>query len=707
MADALKRVFQQAKEKKRPVFVAFVTSGYPDPEETVDILLGLEAGGADIIEFGIPFTDPLADGPVIQESNNEALKHKIDIDQSLSFISQARARGLKAPVLFMGYYNPMLIYGEEKLVENCKKIGVNGFIVVDLPPEESDHLRKLCTQHGLSYVPLIAPSTTETRIQHLSRISDSFIYIVSRLGTTGFRDEVDKKLPELVGRVRKYTNIPLAVGFGVSTKEHFQIVASHADGVVIGSKIVHVLKSAEKGKRAESVKAYASEVCGLSSGHKYEVDNMNVKVDQNIQNDCVKTDVMTADKNVPYILSPRFGEFGGQYVPEALFDCIIELEKAFVEAKNDPNFWKEYQSYYDYMGRESKLQFADRLTDAIRADKSTDPMNGARIWLKREDLNHTGSHKINNAIGQVLLAKRIGKTRIIAETGAGQHGVATATVCAKFGLKCVVYMGSKDAKRQALNVFRMQLLGATVVPVDSGSQTLKDAINEAMRDWVTNVQNTHYLVGSAIGPHPFPIMVREFQSVIGKEAREQMLKKAGKLPDLVIACVGGGSNAIGTFAPFVDDKDIKIVGVEAGGDGIDTERHSATLSAGKPGVLHGTRTYLLQNDKGQINDTHSISAGLDYPGVGPEHSWLKDTGRVEYVAVTDKEALIGFKMMSQLEGIIPALETSHAIYHAIQLARKMRKDQDILLCVSGRGDKDVDSVKEALPKYGLQVGPDS
>ncbi|CAG8457684.1 17691_t:CDS:2, partial [Racocetra fulgida] len=560
-----------------PVFVAFITSGYPDPEETVDILLGLEEGGADIIEFGIPFTDPLADGPVIQEANN-ALKHNIDIDQSLSFIFQARARGLKAPVLFMGYYNPMLMYGEEKLIENCKKNGVN-----------------------------------ELRIQQLSKISDSFIYVVSRLGTTGFRAEVDKELPDLIARIRKHTDIPLAVGFGVSTREHFKIIASHAE---------------EKGKRAEKVKEYASEVCGLSFGLRDE------------------------------------------------------------EAKEDPDFWKEYRSYYDYMGRESKLQYADRLTADIR--RLTGDTRGARIWLKREDLNHTGSHKINNAIGQVLLAKRIGKKRIIAETGAGQHGVATATVCAKFGLECVIFMGSDDVKRQALNVFRMRLLGATVKSVDSGSRTLKDAINEAMRDWVTNVRTTHYVVGSAIGPHPFPIIVREFQSVIGKEAREQMLKQAGKLPDLIVACVGGGSNAIGTFAPFLDDKDVKMVGVEAGGKGL----HSATLSVGKPGVLHGTHTYLLQTDKGQIKDTDSISAGLDYPGVGPEHSYLKDDGRVEYVAVTNKDALIGFRKMSELEGIIP------------ERASKMRKDQDILLCVSGRGDKDVRSVAKALPEYGPQIGWD-
>ncbi|CAG8673871.1 17313_t:CDS:10, partial [Acaulospora morrowiae] len=670
----------------RPVFVAFVTAGYPDPEEAVDILLGLEEGGADIIELGFPFTDPLADGPIIQESNNVALEHNVDIPKCLSFVSQARSRGLKVPVIFMGYYNPILSYGEQKMVEDCKKVGVNGFIIVDLPPEESDNLREICARYGLSYVPLVAPSTTDSRIRHLSRISDSFIYVVSRMGTTGFRSEVNNELPNLIARVRKYTNLPLAVGFGVSTREHFELVASHAEGVVIGSKIVKVLKEAEKGKRAECVKVYASQVCGLSDRN-HTKDGVYNDNDNEIANKNLSGGISNEDDSIHHSISSRFGEFGGQYVPEALVDCLTELEKAFVQAKEDPNFWEEFRSYYDYMGRESQLQFADRLT------KDT---GGAKIWLKREDLNHTGSHKINNAVGQVLLAKRIGKKRIIAETGAGQHGVATATVCAKFGLECIVYMGSEDVRRQALNVFRMKLLGATVISVDSGSQTLKDAINEAMRDWVTNVHNTHYIVGSAIGPHPFPKIVREFQSVIGKEAREQMLQKAGKLPDVIVACVGGGSNSIGLFYPFLDDKDVRIVGVEAGGDGIDTEFHSATLSVGTPGVLHGTRTYLLQDDKGQIKATHSISAGLDYPGVGPEHSWLKDVGRAEYCAVTDKEALIGFRKISELEGIIPA----------IVLAQKMPKDKDILICVSGRGDKDVSTVAEYLPKYGPQIGWD-
>ncbi|CAG8467783.1 8314_t:CDS:10 [Paraglomus occultum] len=693
MSEKIRQVFRSCKAANRPAFVGFVTAGYPEPDETVDILLELEKGGADIIELGIPFTDPLADGPTIQESNNVALQHNIDISKCFSLVSEARSRGLKAPILFMGYYNPILSYGEERIVEDCKKIGVNGFICVDLPPEESYKFRELCIQNSLSYVPLIAPSTPDARIKHLSNIADTFIYVVSRMGITGTRTTINSELPNLVRRIRKYTSLPLAVGFGVSTREHFQLVGSYVDGVVIGSKIVQVLKGAEKGKRGEAIRKYAEEV----SGHVSNDDNAAEFV---IDSNSTNTHPINDDGHCEYdmhTLKARFGEWGGQYVPEALVDCLVELEKAFITAKDDPSFWKEFESYYDYIGRPSQLQLASRLTEFA---------GGARIWLKREDLNHTGSHKINNAIGQVLLAKRIGKKRIIAETGAGQHGVATATVCAKFGLDCVVYMGSEDVRRQALNVFRMRLLGATVIPVDSGSKTLKDAINEAMRDWVTNVHNTHYLVGSAIGPHPFPRIVREFQSVIGKEARAQMLEKAGKLPDVIIACVGGGSNSIGLFHPFIEDRNVKIIGVEAGGDGIDTGLHSATLTVGTPGVLHGTRTYLLQDANGQIQPTHSISAGLDYPGVGPEHAWLKDSGRAQYVAVTDAESLIGFRQLAEYEGIIPALETSHAVYQTIQLAKTLSPDEDILLCVSGRGDKDVVSVADALPKYGPKIGWD-
>ncbi len=383
----------------------------------------------------------------------------------------------------------------------------------------------------------------------------------------------------------------------------------------------------------------------------------------------------------------RFGEFGGRYIPETLVGAHEELEEAYLTARDDPAFGEELAYLLrHYVGRPTPLYFAERMTREC---------GGARIWLKREDLAHTGAHKINNAVGQALLAKRLGKPRIIAETGAGQHGVATATVCAMMGLECTVYMGSEDIKRQSLNAFRMKMLGATLVPVETGSKTLKDAINEAMRDWVTNVRTTHYIIGSAIGPHPFPTMVRDFQSVIGKEARQQMLEQAGKLPDVAIACVGGGSNAIGLFHPLIDDP-VRLVGVEAAGEGVTSGRHAATLVAGRPGVLHGTKTYLLQDAAGQIIETHSISAGLDYPGVGPEHSWLKTSERAEYVAVDDKQALEGFLSLTRSEGIIPALEPSHAIYHAMKVAAGMRPDQDVLIGLSGRGDKDMHTVAAAL-----------
>jgi tryptophan synthase beta subunit len=430
--------------------------------------------------------------------------------------------------------------------------------------------------------------------------------------------------------------------------------------------------------------------------------------------------------------SANFGEFGGRYIPETLMAAHAELERTYVECSADPEFRLELERLgRDYIGRPTPIYFARRLSEAV---------GGAQIWLKREELAFTGSHKINNALGQVrrtvpgrrprplpppfpsplpshppflspppppsqaLVAKRIGKPRVIAETGAGQHGVATATACALLGLECTVYMGAEDVQRQSLNVFRMKILGATVVPVTSGSRTLKDAINEAMRDWVTNVRTTHYIVGSAIGPHPFPAIVRDFQSVIGREARAQILENAGRLPDYVVACVGGGSNCIGMFSAFLPDADVKLVGVEAGGDGVNTPRHSATLAAGTPGVLHGTKTYLLQDENGQIIETHSISAGLDYPGVGPQHSFLKETGRASYVSITDKEALDGLQLLSRSEGIIPALEPSHAIAHAARLAKTLPKESIVLVNMCGRGDKDMISVAKHL---GFDLGEGS
>ncbi|WP_426238431.1 tryptophan synthase subunit beta [Pararhizobium sp. DWP1-1-3] len=384
----------------------------------------------------------------------------------------------------------------------------------------------------------------------------------------------------------------------------------------------------------------------------------------------------------------RFGIFGGRFVAETLMPLILDLQAEWDKAKTDPEFQAELKYLgAHYIGRPSPLYFAERLTEHL---------GGAKIYFKREELNHTGSHKINNCIGQILLAKRMGKTRIIAETGAGQHGVASATVAARFGLPCVVYMGATDVERQAPNVFRMKLLGAEVKPVTAGSGTLKDAMNEALRDWVTNVDDTYYLIGTAAGPHPYPEMVRDFQSVIGIEAKQQMLEAEGRLPDLVIAAVGGGSNAIGIFHPFLDDESVKIVGVEAGGKGLEGDEHCASITAGSPGVLHGNRTYLLQDSDGQIKEGHSISAGLDYPGIGPEHSWLADIGRVDYVPIMDHEALEAFQLLTRLEGIIPALEPSHAIAEVIKRAPTMGKDEIILMNLSGRGDKDIFTVGKLL-----------
>ncbi len=380
----------------------------------------------------------------------------------------------------------------------------------------------------------------------------------------------------------------------------------------------------------------------------------------------------------------HFGPYGGCFVAETLMGPIRELKEAYERYARDPEFLAEFhQDLKHYVGRPSALYLAERWTKNL---------GGARIYLKREDLNHTGAHKVNNTVGQALLAKRMGKTRIIAETGAGQHGVATATVAARLGLECVVYMGEEDIHRQAPNVFRMKLLGAKVVSVTSGSKTLKDALNEAMRDWVTNVDNTYYIIGTVAGPHPYPAMVRDFNSVIGKEAREQILEQAGRLPDALIACVGGGSNAMGLFYPFIDDKDVALYGVEAGGDGVETGRHAAPLTAGKPGVLHGNRTYLMEDSDGQIIPTHSISAGLDYPGVGPEHAWLKDTGRARYVTIDDSEAMAAFHGLTRTEGIIPALESAHALAQAAKLAPTMRSEDIIIVNLSGRGDKDIQTV---------------
>ncbi|CAI7599913.1 unnamed protein product [Penicillium palitans] len=719
--EAIKQTFAKCKAQKRAALVAYITAGYPTVEEAVDILLGLENGGADIIELGIPFTDPIADGPTIQTANTKALENGVTLTTVLELVRTARSRGLQTPLMLMGYFNPVLKYGEERMLRDCKEAGVNGFIMVDLPPEEAVRFRDLCSSAGLSYVPLIAPATSDARMRLLCKIADSFIYVVSRMGVTGATGSLSANIPELLNRVHEYSgNVPAALGFGVSTREHFLSVQEQAEGVVIGSQIITCVGKAPAGQAAKAAEEYLSSITGRkrerdATGAFTREINILEAIEKaqpsgQVQATKVITDADTpagpglADQFEALNLTKdassqpsRFGEFGGQYVPESLMDCLGELERGFDVANNDPNFWEEFRSYYPYMGRPSSLHLAQRLTDEV---------GGANIWLKREDLNHTGSHKINNALGQILIARRLSKTRIIAETGAGQHGVATATVCAKFGMACTVFMGAEDVRRQGLNVFRMKLLGASVVAVEAGSRTLRDAVNEALRAWVVELDTTHYIIGSAIGPHPFPTIVRTFQSVIGNETKEQMQAQIGKLPDAVIACVGGGSNAVGMFYPFSNDPSVKLIGVEAAGDGVDTNRHSATLSGGSHGVLHGVRTYVLQNEHGQISDTHSISAGLDYPGVGPELSNWKDSNRATFIAADDSQALAGFRALAQHEGIIPALESSHAVWGVMQVAKTMEKGQNIVLNLSGRGDKDVQQVADELPRLGPKINWD-
>ncbi|KAG0136131.1 tryptophan synthase beta subunit-like PLP-dependent enzyme [Tuber indicum] len=715
--EGIKKAFATCKTEGRTALVTYVTAGFPTVEATVGLMLAMQAGGSDIIEIGLPFTDPIADGPTIQKANTIALENGMSTTAALKAVLDARGKGLKVPVLFMGYYNLVLSYGEQQLVKDCREAGVNGFIICDLPPEEAVKFRRFCNNEGLSYVPLIAPSTKPSRLKFLCSMADSFIYVVSRMGTTGASGTLSVGLGDLCRRVREESSdIPIAVGFGVSTRDHFVSVGQFSEGIVIGSQVINVISQSKPEDINEKVKEYCRRMIGRNGNDSttHEVGIVEAMGEADEPLDARPTSAIAEKVMEPELglldqlnslnvnreadlqsIPSRFGEFGGQYVPESLMGCLAELEHGFVEANNDPTFWEELRSHYPYMGRPGQLHLAENLTKNC---------GGANIWLKREDLNHTGSHKINNAIGQILIAKRLGKTAIIAETGAGQHGVATATVCAKFGMKCTIYMGAEDVRRQALNVFRMKLLGAQVISVEAGSRTLRDAVNEALRSWVVNLSTTHYLIGSAIGPHPFPTIVRTFQSVIGNETKQQLMDKRGKLPDAVVACVGGGSNCAGMFYPFAKDLTVKMLGVEAGGDGLDTTRHSATLAGGSKGVLHGVHTYILQNPQGQISDTHSVSAGLDYPGVGPELANWKDSGRAEFIAASDAESFQGFRALSELEGIIPALESAHAVFGGMELAKTMKPGEDIVICLSGRGDKDVQSVAEELPNLGPKIG---
>lgn len=568
----LANAFSSSKQKAQ--LVAYLTAGYPNPSETVDLLLAMQAGGADVLELGIPFTDPQADGATIQKANEVALSHGVNLKSCIDIVRQARAKGLTIPLVLMGYYNPFLAYNLDHLMVDSKSAGIDGFIVVDLPPEEGSVFVSKAVKNGLAYVPLVAPTTTDERISYLSTNAGSFMYCVSVTGVTGARGALPADLKNFVQRIRQHSNAPLAVGFGITTPDHVKEVSELAEGVVVGSAIISTIdKNIDKSpeERAAALQAF---IASLSSARTVNTASQHKGFDSSAPRPAFRD-----------ISNRNFGDFGGRYIPETLIEAHRELEAAYAEAIADPKFHEQLDFYRrEFIGGPTPLYFAENLTKKV---------GGADIWFKREELAHTGAHKINNAVGQALLAKRLGKNRIIAETGAGQHGVATAAVCAHFGLDCTVYMGAVDCERQKLNVFRMNVLGAKVVPVEAGSKTLKDAINEAMRDWVTNVRTTHYLIGSAIGPHPFPTIVRDLQSVIGREARQQMLDKAGKLPDLVVACVGGGSNAIGMFHPFINDATVQLLGAEAGGEGKEG-LNSATLSYGTPGVLHGTKTYLLQ-----------------------------------------------------------------------------------------------------------------
>ncbi|PLB43837.1 tryptophan synthase [Aspergillus steynii IBT 23096] len=695
--EAFQRTFTKCRAESRAALITYVTAGYPTVKGTPGIMLGLQAGGADIIELGVPFTDPLTDGVVIQRSNAQALENGVDIHCILQIVGTARAQGLTVPVLLMGYYNPVRAYGEERLLLDSKSAGVNGFIVVDLPPEEALRFRTACKREGLSYIPLVAPSTTDDRMDMLCGIADSFVYVVSRMGVTGASRSLAGNLSDLLGRVHARTGdrIPAVVGFGINTREQFSEVARIAQGVVIGSHIIMLIGEASPGTEPQAVKEYCLHVAGRTQDQ-IAIHPM-IEVDESSASESAShetTEHPGTDKEARFTdRHTQFGGFGGQYVPEVLMECLTELEKGFNEADADPGFWEEVRSYAAYTNRPSSLHLAHRLTEHA---------GGARIWLKREDLNHTGSHKITNALGQILLARRLGKTAIIAETGAGQHGVATATVCALFGMKCTIFMGSEDTRRQALNVFRMKLLGATVVPVPGkhakhGGGTLLDAVNQAFRTWVTDLHSTHFIIGSVFGPHPYPTIVRTFQSVIGAETREQFAHlNANRLPDAVMACVGGGSNASGLFAPFSQDPSVQLIGVEAGGANTSAGNHSATLGYGSIGVLHGVRTYVLQDEHGQIAPMRSISAGLDYPGVGPELAGWKESQRARFITADDRDALDAFSLLSRLEGITPALESAHAVAGAVRVAKELGRGKDVVVCLSGRGDKDVQTVAALL-----------
>ncbi len=651
----IQETFQRGK-----VLINYITAGYPTIETTVSTLLELQALGTDIIEIGVPFTDPVADGPTIQMANNVALKNGVTLPIIFKLIAEARQQGVTVPIILMGYYNVFYQYGMERLAIQSQKIGVNGFIIVDLPPEIDPDYYRLCQKYDRCLVPLVSLLTPIETMEKLVKFATGFIYCISVTGITGTRNNIDPRLTLLLEKLRKITRIPLAVGFGISNSEQAGNIWNMADGIIMGSSVI---------KNIQELKPFLTP---------FKLVKDTLEVNQLIDYDGSGVELGGGIGGDSHLITTN-----NCYLPEILRHAHLDLSKQFRSIISDVEFQQEYQALLkNYVGRPSPLYFAKNLTEAI---------GGAKIWLKREDLNYTGSHKINNAIGQALLAKKMGKTCIIAETGAGQHGIATATACCLLDLGCKIYMGAKDVIRQQKNVERIKLLGAELISVESGSKTLRAAINMALQDWISQLDTTHYLIGSAIGAEPYPEIVTTFQSVIGREARQQFQEATSKLPDYVLACVGGGSNAIGIFHDFINDMDVSLVGVEAGGDG---NNNAASITNGSLGVLHGTKTFLLQDQHGQIEATHSISAGLDYPGIGPHHAELFTTKRASYVTITDREAVDAFKLLMKKEGLIAALESSHAVAYAIKLAKTLDREKNILVNLSGRGDKDIDTINK-------------
>ncbi|GAA5990134.1 hypothetical protein JCM10908_005837 [Rhodotorula pacifica] len=667
MASQLRETFRRRRAANEPAFVTFVTAGFPTIETTVPLLLAMERGGADVIELGVPFSDPLADGPAIQHCNSVALSQGVDYAMCLELVQDARAQGLKAPVILMGYYNPFFAYGDERAVQHARMAGANGFIVVDLPPEEGTDFRNACTREGMSYVPLIAPVTSHARIRFLASIADSFVYVVSKMGTTGASDKVASTLTSRLTDIRNLIGdtIPLAVGFGVATQAHFEEVGRNADGVVIGSQLVTVIKNASVAGTAAAVSAAEAYCQQISANRTRQSPFLGTAVQRQALEPAPERAAAAA----------RFGAFGGAYVAEPLVEALRSLAAAYADARGDPTFWEEWHAHAFQSARPTPIYEATRLTKV---------WGGARIWFKREDLNHHGSLKVYNAIGQVLLARRLGRTRIVTETGSGQHGVATATACAKFGLNCVVYMGEADMERGSLAVMRMRALGATVTAVNAGDKTLAAAANEALRDFVTNLSTSYYVAGSVTGPYPLPTIVRGFHSVVGRKLREQMMSATGLLPDAVVACSGRGSSAMASFHAFVDDEQVSLVAIEP--------LEAAPLAYGRKGVLRGAMTKILQNRDGQIAPTSSIAAGLDYPAVGPELASLHAMGRVRSMTVSDDQARSAFTLLNELEGVLPSLEAAHAAWGGFQIAQSLSREANVVITICGGGVRDVETL---------------